>query len=510
MHAQTGRTMGVIQRQSLKTSIISYIGVAIGTLSTLFVYPKALELLGLFRSLFDASVLVGIFVLLGTAMAAVRFFPKYEDPATAHQGLLTWLLIVTGAGFLGFLLLFPFIRAGLVDFVFQGSNKPYSAYIVYLIPLTLFVALMNLFARYISNFKRIAIPAAFEQLTIKISLPIIVLLFLGGRLGVEGVVISIVLSYFAATLGMIGYLGYLGEWRLGRPAILQDKAGLREYAQYSWYGLLSGIGSQVAFRIDGLMVAGLLQFQANGIYTIAWALSEVISKPMRAVANISGPLLAYQIEHGRLDDVREIYRKSSLNMTIIGVGLFLGIWTILPYIFRLMPNSDLMETGRYVVFFLGLAQVWDMMTGVNTEIIYYSKHYRFGLYMTLLLALLNIGANLLFIPMYGLTGAALATCLSIFLYNIAKLFFIQIRMGMHPFSLRLLPVIALATGACWLSTRLPETADALSNLVIKGAAFFLLFGFSIWMLKISPEINAWVDRLRAMVRRVKKEDGKEA
>jgi len=73
--------MGVIKRQGFKFSIVSFIGVAIGVCSTLFIYPNALEMVGLFRFLFDASVLGTILVLLGSPTSAVRFFPKYRDEA---------------------------------------------------------------------------------------------------------------------------------------------------------------------------------------------------------------------------------------------------------------------------------------------------------------------------------------------------------------------------------------------------------------------------------------------
>jgi len=484
----------VIRRQSLKTSIISFLGVVIGTLSTWQVYPRALEIVGLFRSLFDASVLIGIVVLLGSSVSAVRFYPRYEDRTTGHGGLLTWLLLVTGAGFAAFLLAFPWLRSALAEYVFSGENSQYREFIVYLIPLTLFISLMNLLSRYISNFRRIAVPAIFEQLTIKITLPLIILLYLGAWLTVKGVVIGIVLSFLFATAGIAYYLYHLGEWRLARPVILKDRQGLKEYARFSWYGLLSGIGSQVAFRIDGLMVSGMLKFQANGVYTIAWAMSEIISKPMRALANISGPLLAQHIEHDRIGEVRSIYRKSSLTMTIVGMGLFLGIWTVLPHVFRLMPNTADLEAGRYAVFFLGLAQVWDMMTGVNNEIIYYSKHYRFALYMTLLLAALNLVTNLMLIPAYGLTGAAMATCLSIFLYNGAKLLFIRWKMGIHPFSLRLLPAMAFALAAWLVASALPSAGSEMVNLFLKGTAFTVLYGLAIWRFAISPDINDWIGK----------------
>lgn len=484
--------MGVIQRQGFKSSIISYLGVAIGIISTIYIYPDALEIIGLFRSLFDASVLIGIVVMMGSSVSAVRYFSKYQDPATGHNGLLTWLLMVSGIGFLLFLLAYPLLKVLMVDFVFSDDNTHYKHLVVYIIPLTFLLALINLLSRYISNFRLITIPAALEQLSIKITLPVIVLIYLQGWLTAEGVVISIVASFAFAAFGMIYYLWHLGESRLTRPKILKDKPALKEYSWYAWYGILSGVGSQVAFRIDGLMVSGMIQFQAAGVYSISWALSEIIIKPMRSLASIAGPLLAENIEKQRMDEVLTIYRKSSLNMTIIGLGLFLLIWSVLPYIFNLMSNPDVMVQGTYVVFFLGLSQVFDMMTGINGEIISYSKHYRFTLYLTILLAVLNIGFNLFFIPLYGIAGAGLATCLSMFLFNIAKLIFIQKTFGFHPFTTRLLPTVGFALAA-WLITRaMPDFEVNIFNLLYKGALFTLLYGFAIWKFAISPDINHWI------------------
>jgi O-antigen/teichoic acid export membrane protein len=219
----------------------------------------------------------------------------------------------------------------------------------------------------------------------------------------------------------------------------------------------------------------------------------VIAKPMRAIATISGPVIAQHIESGNLEEVRSIYRKSSLNMTIVGLGLFLLIWTVLPFIFEIMPNTEVMKQGAYVVFFLGLAQVWDMMTGINNEIIIYSKHYRFNLYLTLFLAVTNITLNIILIKLYGLTGAAMATCISFFLFNLVKFIFIKIKFGFQPFSTKLIPVIAFGVAAWFVSDWLPLTSIAWINLFYKGAVFSLLFGLSIWGFKISPDINSWID-----------------
>ena len=486
--------MGVVQRQGFKYSIINFIGVGIGILSTLFIYPNALEIVGLFRSLFDASVLATIIVLLGSPTAAVRFFPKYRDDASSHQGFLSWLLIIYAGGFILFMLFFPFISEFVREFIFHDRNKMFEDFIIYIVPLTFCIGLINLLARYISNFRRIVIPSIFENLTIKITLPLIILMYLYNWITVEGVVICIVVSYIIATIGTTAYLYKIGHYRLTKPSILNDHAALKEYSRFSWYSMLTGVGSQVAFRIDGLMVAGLIQFAASGLYAVAWAVSDVIAKPMRALSAITGPMIANYIEHGNMEEVKTLYKKSSLNMTIIGLGLFILIWTVLPYIFEIMPNTEEMQEGAYVVFFLGLAQVWDMMTGVNGEIIMYSKHYRFNLYTVLFLAVINIIMNFILIDTYGITGAAMATCFSFFLFNMAKLIFVKIKFGFQPFSPMLIPVAGFCIAAFFVCRWLPSTQSPAIDLFYKGAIFCLLYGFVIWKLEISPDINSWLEK----------------
>lgn len=494
--------MGVIQRQGFKASIVSYIGVAIGAISTIYVYPYALDILGLFRAMFDGAVLVGIVVLMGSSIAAVRFFPRYKDPDSGHSGYLTWLFIVAGSGFLFFLLAFPFIRHWMSENIFHEENQKYEEFVYFLIPMTFFISLINLLSRYISNFRRVTIPAALEQLVIKIALPLIMLLYISGWFSVRAVLWGITACFAFSAFGLVYYLWHLGEWKLTRPKIWNDKAALKEYTNYSWYGLLAGIGSQVAFKIDSIMVSKYINFAANGVYTIAWALTEVIIKPMRSLAAIAGPVVAHHIEEGNLEEVKNIYRKSSLNMTIIGVGLFLLIWTVLPYLFIIMPRTEEMQAGTYVVFFLGLAQVWDMMTGINTEIIYYSKYYRFNLYLTLFLGALTISANLILIPMYGLTGSALATCISMFLFNVAKLVFIKWKFGFFPFNQLLIPIVGIGIAAWLISKWIPATGNAYFDTAIKGTVFCAGYGFTIWKCKFSPDINNWVMKAFLQVKKL--------
>ena len=88
--------------------------------------------------------------------------------------------------------------------------------------------------------------------------------------------------------------------------------------------------------------------------------------------------------------------------------------------------------------FLGIARVINMATGLNNEIINYSKYYAWNLVFILFLATTNIVANILLIKAFGLVGAALATLISISLFNIIRLSFIQLKFKMHPLSVQMI------------------------------------------------------------------------
>jgi len=101
----------------------------------------------------------------------------------------------------------------------------------------------------------------------------------------------------------------------------------------------------------------------------------------------------------------------SLDILIVGSFLFLLIWVNLDNIFSLMPGSY--SDGRYVFLFLGLARVMDMYSGLNGTILVTSKKYRYDFTFSLMLVALTVASNALLIPRWGMTGAALATMITV-------------------------------------------------------------------------------------------------
>ncbi|MBO4621893.1 MAG: polysaccharide biosynthesis protein, partial [Paludibacteraceae bacterium] len=94
--------MGVIARQSIKGTVVTYLGVFVGFLTTFFVLTRFLsaEEIGLARVLIDTGTLFIGLAQLGTSSSIIRFFPYFKVPSSKdsqervnHNGFFFWTVI---------------------------------------------------------------------------------------------------------------------------------------------------------------------------------------------------------------------------------------------------------------------------------------------------------------------------------------------------------------------------------------------------------------------------------
>ena len=79
--------MGVIAKQSIRGTIVTYMGIAVGIVTTFFVLTRFLttEEIGLARVLVDAATLFIGLAQLGTNASIIRFYPYFSNPQTNGQ-----------------------------------------------------------------------------------------------------------------------------------------------------------------------------------------------------------------------------------------------------------------------------------------------------------------------------------------------------------------------------------------------------------------------------------------
>lgn len=483
--------VGVIKRQGLKRSIVNYIGVGIGAISTLFIYPLDTETYGFIQFLLGTAMFLVPFAVLGVTTLTVRFFPDFKNFENGHNGFLGFLLAGIIISFCIFICVFYLFQSSFYRWLGALGFKvlSFSDNMFVILILCFLIALTNTFVSYTSNFKRVVVPAVFSTLFIKIATPTIILFLFYQIMPFSFVKPLLVALYILILLCLIYYLYSLKQLKCKINTSFLKRPLLAKMGGYAIYGIMGSVGGVVAFRIDSIMLSTLIDFKSNGVYTIALFMANAIAIPFVSITTIASPIIASSWKENDISAIDSIYKKSSLTLLIAGTFMFMLIWSSLDDVLRCSSNYDELVLGKYVVFFLGIGKVIDMTTGLNNQIIGMSKYFRFNLLAVLLLAGVNLFANYTLIPKFQLVGAAIATAFSLVVFNLAKFIFIWIKFKMQPLTIASVKVLVLAIVVHGLVSLMPSTSYFLLNILLRSVLICILFGLPVLYFNLSPDIT---------------------
>jgi len=493
--------MGIVIKHGLKASIASYLGVGVGAFNNLYLFPKVIgaEGIGIINIISAAATLFLPLLQLGFTTSLVKYFPIFKDKPYAGT-FVTYAFLIPLIALIIFILSWP-LTQGLFAWLFEKNAKIIFQNIYWVLPLTgilLFYGLCESLAK--ANFK-IIFPTLVRNLIWRVSMSAGIALIAFDYLEYDQLsqilVGSWLFSLICITIYIFGQGDFKFEWKNG----IHKLPEIKEFNSFSKYVILLSLGGILIQRIDQLMVTSYLGPSAAGVFSTAMYFATLIEIPKRSVMAIISPILVDSFKSHNIKQVDQLYKKSSLNLLIVGGVLFVGIWINVWDIFNIIPKKDEFLSGVFVVFFYCLARVIDMGMGCNSEIIVYSKHYKVNVPMQLVLIVIVIATNSVFIPIYGITGAAIATCVSVLVYNIIRFGFLYIKMGIQPFTKSTLTVIALLvitmmTGGLiefdWLEN-LDVGLRSIINISVRSLIVILPLILVIYFLKLSSDLNKTVN-----------------
>ena len=483
--------MGVIQRQGIKFSIVNYVGLFIGIIN-IFIYQKAYEQYGLLNFLTNTAAFLAPFMLLGSHGLAIRFFPQFQNKKLDNNGLLGFLLLWCLAGLGLFVTVYwlwgqqflPSLRwVGINPDLFQTYDKTIGI-------LSACVLVQTLLQFYTTNFNRIVIPSVLYEVLIKLTMPLLILLFVNQLIDTKGLTLGLVIHFSLITaLGLI-YLWSIGGLNLKLNRAAYPKPVLKEMAQYAGYVSIGGLGTVLALRMDTILVSAMIGLVENGIYSIIGLVAQTIEIPSRAIVRISGPIIAQAYQKGETGEVKKLYKQSSLLLLTLGLYTFIGVWACTDDIFKMMKNGDALIAGKNIMLFLGLGRIVESSFNLNNQILQLSPYFRWTFISVLLLGVFAVSFNLMLIPAFQLTGAAMGMCLALVLFNLIKVGIIAIKLRFHPFSWKMALVIGIAVISWLILELLPFPAWPPLILVLFKGILLTAFYFGIILsFRIVPELN---------------------
>lgn len=485
--------MGIIKRQGIQNSFIIYFGIGLGFITTLYLYPNILtqEQYGLTRLLLSVSFIFSQVVHLGMKNITIKFFPYFEDTKNNHNGLLFLVLTIPLVGFLLFGFLFFTFEGYLLQY-YQDSSELFVEYYLYLIPLVLgivYFEVLNSFvrARYNSTTGSIV-----SDIILRLVNILLLCLLYADFFSFEGFMVGFICSYILQFVLLIIYLIKIGEFDPTPNFSFLDKKLFSQISNYGLFSLLGGVASLIVGNIDIIMLGALTGLSSTGVYAIAFYIGNVIAVPKKSIVNIASPLISKYLKEGQLNDVDKIYRSSSINQLIPGCLLFVGIWANMDNLLYILPPDY--AGAKWVIIIIGLSKLIDMAAGVNGHIIINSDFYKTDLFFTLFLVFISVLANYLLIPIYGIVGAAIATAISLFIYNLIKCIYVWMKFSMQPFSPKIFVVLILSGSLIYLSSLVSQTGGVYMDLIIRSSIITIIFSSLVLLFNISEEVNKiWID-----------------
>lgn len=486
--------MGTIRNQSVLGTIYTYLGAIVGFLTTGILTPKILspEQIGILSLVIAYATVFATIANLGMPSVITRFFPYFRNTNNYNNGFLFVSIVVPFLGFVFSLIVFLFIKPLLIKNAVENYELM-RKYMVYVIPFIFSLLYFTIFDSYYKMLYNVTLGSFFKELVQRFIILISLVLYSYSIIQFEGFVFFYLIAFIVPFIALIFAIAAKNEFSLKPNLSFIDKKLKNKMIDVGLFSILGAFAGVVTINIDRIMVERLMGLSNTGIYTIAFFFGSLVVLPSRPLMKISSAYIAEAWKKNDLQLLHSILYKSTITQFIVGLLLLIGIWANIDNIMIILPKEY--EEGMYVILFIGLAYLSDMFIGVSQSIIANSSYYRYQTYIMLLQIVLIIITNFIFIPIYGIVGAALASFIAKLLINILRMVIIKYKISISALSLHHFYILLIALGTYFLNTFLPVLDNYIFDIFYRSIIITILFCAPIYFLRLSEDINDFVNAL---------------
>ncbi len=474
--------MGIVFKQSLKNTLITYLGFAIGAVNHLFLFTNFLtdEYFGLVTVILSASAVLMPLLAFGVPNALIKFYSGYKE----NEGSDSFLTLML---FLPFLLILPlwgisyFTYDSIGDFL-SVKNEIVKGYVWYIFLIGVAMAYFEIFYAWAKVQMKSVFGNFIKEVFVRAGTMLLLVLIYFDTISIDFFLKALVGLYIARMVLMKFY-----AYRLRMPKIdFNWPENTKSVLAYTVLIILGGSAAIVLLEVDKVMLNHFLALENVAYYGVAAYIAMVVIVPSRSMHQITYPLTAELLNKGDMNGLKTLYQKSSLTLFIASGILFLLIVLNVNELYLLLPEQY--RGGFVVVFIVGLIKVYDSLLGNNNAILYNSDHYRAVLLMGVFLAVVTILFNLWLIPQYGINGAAIASFMAFFIYNTIKLFYVKLKFGMLPFTFDTLKVLLLLLVTGVIFYFLNFSFHPITNILLKSILITVLYVGALYRFRISEDV----------------------
>lgn len=504
--------MGIVRAQSIRSTILIYFAMLIGLINLVLLMPYffSKEQIGMTRTILTLSLILSQLSELGVSTLTNRFYTLYHRQGA--KDFLTVLFTVTLIGF-GIVGSISYFFRKEIFGSFYSECPPLEQFEHLIFLSTLFTIYTALGTYYCGVLIKNVVPRAISELIPRLGNTILILMFALKWIDFNQYFHLFTFLILASALLIWSYILYLKKLKLEFKFSLLSKRLKTSLIRYSLMGVLGNSLATLISYIDTLMLGSITGQEDVAIFSIGFYLITILNAPYNAMLSVTTPLIAKSIRLKNWNEVLNYYRKSSTINFLTGSFILGAIIISFDEFILFLPQGQGYDAAYSILIYFGFAKILDMISGYNTEIINYSKYYRFNLLLQIFVTILCIILNYYTISNYGLKGAAVTGLLCSVLYNTIRLSFVKWKFKIQPFGISSLKSIGIVSVSFVLTFLINHFlkfhieghthTSVLLNIILNSGIWAAVFITLLLYIKPSEDIDAFITMIIDKIKHLK-------
>jgi O-antigen/teichoic acid export membrane protein len=480
--------MGIVASQSFKNIISTYLGFFIGAINTLFLYTKFLsaDYYGMVGYMLSLAYVIMPIMAFGMHNTLVKFYSTFKTRISLHS-FLTLMLVLPICVIIPLILITHFSYDAIVGFL-SNKNEIIKGYLWHTLIIAIALAYFEVFFAWAKVQMQTVFGNFMKEVFHRVGAMTLLFLLHFEVINLEQFMGGLVVVYVLRMLVMNVY-----AFSVKLPVIIFKRVpNLRNILKYSFLIIIAGSIATILLDVDKVMLGHYIDIKQIAYYNVAIFIATVIAVPQRSMHQILLPLSAKYLNEKDFDALEDLYKKSSLNLFIVGGFIFLLIVLNINQLYYIIPED--FSGGLLVVFMISIAKLYDNALGSNNAILFNSDYYRVVLVLGVFLVILMILLNIVFIPVLGINGAGIATFLAIFTYNSIKLFFVYKKFRMFPFTSATLRITLLLLSSVLVFYFWEFPFHPIINIGLKSLLVTVIYVFVVYRFNFSEDITLLIKK----------------
>jgi len=446
--------------------------------------------MGLFTLITANAMIVSPASSFGAGSTYIKYFPSFTEEK--KNCLFTFLFTISIMGN-GFILLLGYLFKGQIVSRYAESSPDYIDYLFVTGIVIIANSLFELFFSYSRSILKVIVPSFLRDIYVRLGTLLLVIGYSFAWWNFDQAVVGLGIVYFSAFLLLLANLLLFHGFRFDFNLKIINSKWKINILRFGGYSMLLALSFAIINNISYDLVTAIIGSKMTGIFNTCFFIGVVVEMPKRNMAKVMMPIVSRAAKEKDYKAIENIYKRSSITMSVIGLLFAIGIITNLQDLFSFIPKGSDFQTGFWVVIFVCLAKVTLMISSFAGEIINYSEKYEYNLYFQAASAVILVLLNYALIPIWGINGAGFSYLISLLFHILLKGFFVKILYNILPFTKSHVWLFVISGIIFSLALWFQPSFHPVVNIGVRAILTTFIFLFMVYYFQISEDINKLIN-----------------